>query len=64
MKTETLNEIVNHFKELYAEEINNSEVSEEIVYEWWLNTAYQYGYSQDELTEPYKEIEKAILTSI
>ena len=61
MKTETLNEIVNHFKELYAEEINNSEVSEEIVYEWWLNTAYQY--SQDELAEPYKEIEKAILTS-
>lgn len=64
MKTETLNEIVNHFKELYAEEINNSEVSEEIVYEWWLNTAYQYNYSQDELAEPYKEIEKEILTSI
>lgn len=64
MKTGILNEIVNHFKELYAEEINNNEVSEEIVYEWWLNTAYQYGYSQDELTEPYKEIEKAILTSI
>lgn len=64
MKTETLNEIVNHFKELYAEEINNSEVSEEIVYEWWLNSAYQYGYSQDELAEPYKEIEKTILTSI
>ena len=64
MKTETLNEIVNHFKELYAEEINNSEVNDEMVYEWWLNSAYQYGYSQDELTEPYKEIEKAILTSI
>ena len=64
MKTETLNEIVNQFKELYADEIRNNEVNDETVYEWWLNTAYQYGYSQDELTEPYKEIEKAILTKI
>ena len=56
MKEEKLNEIVKHFLDLYKEEIERDEITDECIYEWWWDTRDQYGYDADEGSEVYPEI--------
>lgn len=64
MKEEILNKIVKHFLDLYKEEIERDEITDECIYEWWWDTRDQYGYDADEGSEVYQEIEKAIWSKI
>lgn len=61
-----LKEIVNHFTSLYSEEIENGEVTEDCVFEWWGMTLEQYGYNRCDgnFSEVYEIVEKAILNAI
>lgn len=60
MEKEILNQIVSHFTELYSEEMENYEVSSDMISEWWGMTCDQYGYSQENKSEVLDEIEDAI----
>lgn len=64
MKEEILNKIVKNFLDLYKEEIERGEITDECIYEWWWDTRDQYGYDVDEGSEVYLEIEKAIWSKI
>lgn len=64
MKEEILNKIVNHFLDLYKEEIERDEITDDCIREWWWNTRDQYGYDSDDGSEVYPEIEKAIWRKI
>lgn len=50
--------IVKHFTELYAEEIENNEVTGDVINEWWGMTKDQYSFTD------YDLIEKAIFNAI
>lgn len=52
-----LEAIVKHFTELYAEEIENEEVTGDVINEWWVMT--YPGSSID-----YDTVEKAIFNAI
>ena len=47
MKREILNQIVKHFTDLYADEINADEVTDDVIHEWWGYTRDQYGYDTE-----------------
>lgn len=64
MEKELLNQIVSHFTELYSEEIHNGEVSSDMISEWWGMTCDQYGYSQENRSEVFYEIENAIFENM
>lgn len=64
MKKEILKQIVKHFLDLYKEEIENNEVTNDVIYEWWGYTRDQYGYDAEEGSDVYPEIERAIWTAI
>lgn len=64
MKEEKLNEIVKHFLDLYKEEIERDETTDDCIHEWWWDTRDQYGYDAKEGNEVYPEIEKAIWSKI
>lgn len=50
--------IVKHFTELYAEEIENNEVTGDVINEWWGMTKDQYSFDN------YDAVEKAIFKTI
>lgn len=56
--SQTLDAIVNHFCDLYIEEIVVGEVSQDTIHEWWNHTKDQYTY------EDYEVIERSILEII
>lgn len=64
MKERILNQIVKHFFNLYKEEIERDEITDDCICEWWLNTRDQYGYDSDDGSEVYPEIEKAIWSKL
>jgi hypothetical protein len=51
----TAADAANHFKELYADELKAGEVTNDAIYEWWIQTRDQYP---DEID--YEEVEKLI----
>lgn len=53
-----LEAIVKHFTELYAEEIENNEVTGDVIDEWWVMTKDQYSF------DDYDAVEKAIFKAI
>ena len=64
MKTidsKTLNAIVKHFIDLYADELH--EVTPDCIYEWWSLTSDQYNIDRGD-DEIYDEIERAIFKKI
>ena len=64
MKKEILKQIVRHFLDLYKEEIENDQITGEVICEWWGYTRDQYGYNAEEGSDVYPEVEKAIWTAI
>lgn len=65
MKREILNQIVKHFTDLYADEINADEVTDDVIHEWWGYTRDQYGYdTEGGGNEVYPEVERAIWKTI
>lgn len=60
MKREELNRIAAHFMNLYHNEIANDEVTDEMINEWWHQTAAQYGYDFKQASHIYPEVEKYI----
>ena len=60
MKREELNRIAAHFMNLYYEEIANDEVTDDMINEWWHQTASQYGYDFEHASEVYPEVEQYI----
>lgn len=64
MKREELNRIAAHFMNLYYEEITNDEVTDDMINEWWHQTADQYGYDFEHASEVYPDIEKEIWEKI
>lgn len=64
MEREELNQIAEHFMNLYCEEISNDEVTDEMINEWWHQTADQYGYDFEQASEIYPDIETEIWEKI
>lgn len=64
MKREELNQIAEHFMNLYCEEIANDDVTDDMINEWWHQTADQYGYDFEQASEVYPDIEKEIWEKI
>lgn len=60
MTQETLSQIAKHFVEVYSEEIENNEVTPDMIAEWWGFACDQYGYSQENKDEVIDEIESKI----
>lgn len=59
-KPEIINQAAKHFVEVYSEEIENNEVTSDMIYEWWGMTCDQYGYSQENKSDVIDEIEDAV----
>lgn len=53
-----LEAIILQFSELYAEEIENNEVTGDVINEWWGMTKDQYSF------DDYDAVEKAIFKAI
>ena len=56
---EELNKIVNHFTELYSDEIKNNEITKDTIHEWWNYTKDQYSQNIK-----YEKVENGILKAI
>lgn len=60
MEKTTLQQIAEHFTQLYAEEIAANEVNDDCIHEWWTMTCDQYGYSQEDKDEVLEEVQREI----
>lgn len=64
MKALDFTQIAKHFIDVYSEEVENNEVTSDMISEWWGMTCDQYGTSQENKGEVLEDIEKAIWNEI